>query len=67
MIEFLIKILYKLLELLNTNSEDKIIRSHLMDNVEVWTDERWVPTSYIHMTKPFEMYNVELENGLSLM
>lgn len=66
MINFLIKILYKILELLNSNSEDKIIRSHLMDSVKVWTDEGWTPTSYIHMTKPFEVYDIEIEDGLSL-
>ena len=61
-----INILYKILELLNKKSDDKIIRSHLMDDVLVWTDEGWATTSYIHMTKPFQVYEIVLEDGLRL-
>lgn len=45
---------------------EKLIRSHLMDDVKIWTDEGWIPASYIHMTKPFKLYEVVLEDELKL-
>ena len=62
----IINILYRILELLNKKSNDKIIRSHLMDDALIWTNEGWTPASYIHMTKPFKLYEVVLEDELKL-
>lgn len=66
---YLIKIiLYKILELLNNGdgNSEKLIDSHILNGIQIKTDEGWSPASYIHMTKPFEVYRLELENGILL-
>ena len=60
--------LYKLLELLNNGDDnsEKLLKSHLLNGVKIKTDEGWSPASYIHFTKPFEIYKLYLENGMIL-
>ena len=66
MINWLINIIYKLLELLNEDSEIKLIKSHLMDGIKIKSDDGWSPAAYIHNTKPFFIYNISLNNGMTL-
>lgn len=52
-------------ELLANNSE-KIIDTLNLENFEIWTDDDWKDISNIHRTKPFENYELILENGYTL-
>ena len=62
----IIKFIYWILELLNDQSEEKLIKSFDLNGVNVMTDEGWSPATHIHLTKPFEIYILTLENGMVL-
>lgn len=64
--KLIIKLIYAILELLNTHSEEKLIKSFNLDGIMVSNDKGWVNATHIHLTKPFEIYELTLENGLTL-
>lgn len=68
MIKFLINIIYKLIELLDKQNEqeDKIVWSHIINGIEVYSKSGWVPASYIHETKPYYIYRIFTKDGLTL-
>ncbi|MFW6246691.1 MAG: terminase large subunit domain-containing protein [bacterium] len=45
---------------------DKLIDSLDLSNYKIWADTGWEDVSQIHRTKPFEPYEVILENGYKL-
>lgn len=47
-------------------SEEKLIKSFQLDGIEVLSESGFVPATYIHLTKPFEIYTVTTENGHEL-
>lgn len=60
------KILYFLISLLNTKSEEKLIKSFLLNGIQVANENGWTNATHIHLTKPFEIYKLILENGKTL-
>jgi len=68
MINFLLNIIYKIVEFLDKQNEqeDKIVWSHILNGVEVYSKSGWVPATYIHETKPFIVYKITTKNGLHL-
>lgn len=62
----IIKFIYWILELLNDQSDEKLIKSFDLNGINVMTDEGWSPATHIHLTKPFEIYILTLENGMVL-
>lgn len=62
----LIKFIYYILEKLNTESNEKLIKSFSLDGIKVANENGWTDATYIHQTKPFEIYHLELENGMTL-
>ena len=60
------KILYFLISLLNTNSEEKLIKSFELKGIRVANENGWTNATHIHLTKPFEIYKLTLENGKTL-
>lgn len=61
-----LKFLYKLLEFLNEESDDKILHSFDSSGIEILTDEGWSKMTHIHETKPFDVYELVLDNGMSI-
>lgn len=59
---------YKLIELLDkqNESDEKLIWSHIINGIEVYSKSGWVPASYIHETKPYHIYKLTTKNGLAL-
>lgn len=68
MIDTLINFLYKLIELLDKRNvqEDKLVWSHLLNGVQIKSESGWSPAAYIHITKPFDVYKIQTDNGLNL-
>ena len=64
--KLIIKLIYAILELLNTHSEEKLIKSFELDGIMVSNEKGWINATHIHLTKPFEIYELTLENGLTL-
>ena len=64
--KLIINLIYLILELLSTQSEEKLIKSFQLDGIKVLSDEGWTNATHIHFTKPFEIYKLKLENGMSL-
>lgn len=64
--KLIIKLIYAILELLNTHSEEKLIKSFELDGMMVSNEKGWTNATHIHLTKPFEIYELTLENGLTL-
>ena len=62
----LIKFIYYILEKLNTESDEKLIKSFSLDGIKVANENGWTDATHIHKTKPFEIYHLELENGMTL-
>lgn len=58
--------LYDSLTHLNEYSDEKILKSHILDGVRVKCDKGWSPAAYIHETKPFTIYKIFTKNGLTL-
>ena len=58
-------IIIKLLGFLdkNTSRESKLIESHLLEGVELYSENNWTPAAYIHKTKPFTLYRIETSSG----
>ena len=56
--------LYKLISFLDKSnrSPKKIIKSHMVENIEILTPEGWRDLMYIHQTRPYERYIVETDN-----
>ena len=61
-----IQLIYWLISKLNTESDEKLLKSFQLEGIQVLSDEGWSDATYIHMTKPFEIYELQLENGLNL-
>lgn len=66
MVDMILKLLYKLLEFLNEYSDDKILHSFETSGIEILSDEGWSKMTHIHETKPFDVYTLILENGMSI-
>ena len=64
--KWIIQLIYLILEFLNTNSEEKLIKSFELNGISVANENDWTNATYIHLTKPFEIYKLTLENGLTL-
>lgn len=62
----IIKFIYWLISILNIEGEEKLLKSFELDGIKVLTDEGWSPVTHIHLTKPFDIYKLELENGMKL-
>lgn len=60
------KFCYKILSLLNTENDDKILKSFQTENIRILNDNGFHPITHIHQTKPFTIYKLILENGLEL-
>lgn len=56
----------KLSEHLYIRGFEKIVNSHMLDNIEVLSGMGWIPTSYIHFIQPFEIYELKLDNDVIL-
>lgn len=56
----------EMIEYRNTNLDEKILNSISLDNFQIETDTGFKPASHIHITKPFTIYELILENGLHL-
>lgn len=75
----IIKILYKLISLIDYIDyhyikKEKLIDNYktieeieLPDNIKILTDTGYKPLSHIMITKPFEPYTIKLENGYELI
>lgn len=64
--KILISLIYVILNLLNTHSEEKLIKSFELSGISVANENGWTNATHIHLTKPFEIYKLKLENGLTL-
>ena len=64
--KWIIQLIYLILEHLNTNSEEKLIKSFELTGISVANENGWTNATHIHLTKPFEIYKLTLENGLTL-
>lgn len=64
--KWIIQLIYLILEYLNTNSEEKLIKSFELNGISVANENGWTNATHIHLTKPFEIYKLTLENGLTL-
>lgn len=66
-LERIILCLYKLLSFLDKNSDStKLQWSHILNGIQIYTKSGWVNASYIHETKPFEIYEIYTKGGLKL-
>ena len=54
--KILISLIYVILNLLNTHSEEKLIKSFELSGISVANENGWTNATYIHLTKPFEIY-----------
>lgn len=68
MLDILIRIILYILSILDKNekSNEKLIYSHIVDGIEVLSESGWSPISYIHRTKPFDIYTIKTRNGKEL-
>ena len=48
------------------DGDEKIVWSHILNGCYIKTPSGFVPASYIHMTKPFDVYTIKTANGLQL-
>ena len=64
--KWIIRLIYLILEHLNTNSEEKLIKSFKLNDISVANENGWTNATHIHLTKPFEIYKLKLKNGLTL-
>ena len=64
--KWIIRLIYLILEHLNTDSEEKLIKSFKLNGISVANENGWTNATHIHLTKPFEIYKLKLENGLTL-
>ena len=62
----IIQFIYWLIHKLSIESEEKLLKSFDLSGIYVLSDEGWSVATHIHMTKPFEIYELILENGLYL-
>lgn len=46
--------------------EEKIVRSSILDGIDVMSEQGWSPAAYIHITKPFEIWTIQTDTGKSL-
>ena len=66
MINVLSKIIFFILRLLNDEGDDKLIKSYMLDDIYVKSEEGWSQVGYIHQTKPFDVYELRTTKGLKL-
>lgn len=62
----LIESYYDELEFLNEYSDEKLIHSFDSSGIEILTDDGWSKMTHIHETKPFDVYELVLDNGMSI-
>lgn len=60
------KYIYHILERLNTESDEKLLKTFQLEGVKVANENGWTVATHLHQTKPFEVYRLELENGIIL-
>lgn len=48
------------------DSNKKLIYSHILDGIEILSENGWSPTAYIHKTKPFDIYTIKTKSGKEL-
>ena len=65
-----IKLLYKIISIIDhldyNESNEKLVESYPLNNIDILTDTGFKPLSYTHLTKPFQIYNLVLEGGYHL-
>lgn len=66
LIEIIERFEYRNLELDEHDINKKIINSISNLNFRVMSDSGWVDATDIHITQPYTIYDIELENGLSM-
>lgn len=66
LIELIERIEYRNLNLDQSNLNKKILESVELNNVYVGADTGYEKVSYIHITQPYDIYEIVLENGMSL-
>lgn len=66
LIECIEKIEYRKLSLDENDISKKILNTYDLDNIHVKSDIGYVPATNFHITQPYKIYEIKLENGLSL-
>lgn len=64
--KILTKIIYFILRLLNDEGDKKLIKSYMLDDIYVKSEEGWSLAGYIHQTQPFDVYELRTTKGLRL-
>ena len=64
--KLIINILYKIISIIDrcNRSNEKIIKSYLVDNMQVLTPEGWSDIMYVHQTRPFEQYVLKTDDNI---
>ncbi len=64
----IIQFIYFLISILDKfeRNDEKLIHSFEISDINIETDNGFQPLSYIHLTKPFNIYNIKLDNGYQL-
>jgi hypothetical protein len=65
-IEFIEKIEYRNASLNEDDISKKIIYSQEIQNIQIESDSGWVNVSHLHITQPYTVWNLELDNGYTL-
>ena len=66
LINFILIIISFLDHLEFNKKNQKIVKTFNIENIEIETDTGFKSLSHIHLTKPFEIYRIKLENGYYL-
>ena len=66
LINFILIIISFLDHLEFNKKNQKIVKTFNVENIEIETDTGFKSLSHIHLTKPFEIYRIKLENGYYL-
>lgn len=66
LIEFIEKYEYRMLDLDEDDITKKIIKTKSIKGIEVSSDNGYDPVSNIHITQPYRVYEIELDNGYKL-
>lgn len=66
LIELIEKIEYRKLDLNENDISKKIIKSYELEDIYVKSDNGYVPASEFHITQPYKVWEICLENGMSL-
>lgn len=68
MIDLLIKTLIFLLSIIDSTvkTDEKLVKSYLLEGILVKSETGWSPAAYIHMTRPFDIWEIETESGKTM-